>query len=134
MWFVVEACGIVCVIFTYLTVFTVQFAFVRIGVWEDLLQGDYWAMGHLAVFSYNVFMIIASHLKCMTSEPGVLPKDYEELDPQKLPPELSLALAQIHNTLLNDDEEEDNNETNQSTQDTLNSASSEGQSKHHKLY
>lgn len=40
-------------------------------------------------------MIIASHLKCMTTEPGVLPRDYEELDSKKLPPELSLALNQI---------------------------------------
>lgn len=40
-------------------------------------------------------MIIACHLKCMTTEPGVLPRDYEELDSKKLPPELSLALNQI---------------------------------------
>ncbi len=92
MWFVIEACGIVCAIFTYVTVFTVQYAFVRIGVWEDLLVGDPWAYLHMLVFHFNVFMIIASHLKCMTTEPGVLPRDYEELDPTKLPLELSVAL------------------------------------------
>lgn len=37
MWFVIEACGIVCVVITYLTVFTVQVGFVRLGIWEDLL-------------------------------------------------------------------------------------------------
>jgi len=99
MWFVVEACGIVCVIICYLTVFTVQVGFIRIALWDDLLQGDLWAYANLTVFCYNVFMIIASHLKCMLTEPGVLPKDYEELDGSKLPPELSLALNHIQTTL-----------------------------------
>ena len=80
MWLVIEACGFICVIITYLTVFTVMLGFIRIGIWEELLNGDIWGYIHLTIFSYNVFMIIASHLKCMLSEPGVLPKDYEELD------------------------------------------------------
>ena len=95
MWFVIEACGIVCVIICYFTVFTVMLAFVRIGIWDDLLAGSPWAYFHLSIFLFNVFMIIASHLKCMLSEPGVLPKDYEELDGNKLPAELSSALNHI---------------------------------------
>jgi hypothetical protein len=95
MWLVYEACGIVCVIITYFTVFTVMLAFVRVGIWEELVSGDPWGYIHLIIFSYNVFMIIASHLKCMLSEPGVLPIDYEELDASKLPPELSQALFTI---------------------------------------
>lgn len=89
MWVVFECCGIACVIICYLTVFTVQLAFIRIAVWEQLIAGDPWAYLNMLVFNYNVFMIIASHLKCMLSEPGCLPKDYEELDGSKLPPELS---------------------------------------------
>jgi hypothetical protein len=58
---------------------------VRIGIWEELLEGNFWGYLHLSIFSFNVFMIIASHLKCMLTEPGVLPIDYEELDPNKLP-------------------------------------------------
>lgn len=80
MWFVIEACGIVCAVCTYLTVFTVQFGFIRIGIWDLLMEGSYWAYFHLLIFQFNVFMIIASHVKCMTTEPGVLPRDYEELD------------------------------------------------------
>ena len=89
MWFVIEACGIVCVFITYFTVFTVQLGFIRLGIWEELLEGSKWAIFHLLVFHYNVFMIYASHFKCMTTEPGVLPRDYEELDANRLPPELS---------------------------------------------
>jgi hypothetical protein len=95
MWFVIEACGLVCVVITYFTVFTVQLGFIRLGIWDDLLAGSWWAIAHLLIFSYSVFMIIASHIKCMTSEPGILPRDYEELDSNKLPPELSQALSQI---------------------------------------
>lgn len=112
MWFVIEACGIVCVVICYLTVFTVQVAFIRVGVWEELLNGDVYAWIHMAIFNFNVFMIIASHLKCMMSEPGVLPKDYEELDGSKLPPELSAALNHIQNALLT---EEDSNQNSSGT-------------------
>lgn len=104
MWIVFEACGIACVIVCYLTVFTVQVAFIRIGVWDDLLAGNPWAYFHLAIFLFNVSMIIASHLKCMLSEPGVLPKDYEELDGSKLPPELNAALTHIQNALMSEEE------------------------------
>lgn len=40
-------------------------------------------------------MILASHIKCMTTEPGFLPKDHEELDSEKLPIELNKALKHI---------------------------------------
>lgn len=95
MWFVIEACGIVCAVVTYIIVFTVQFGFLRIGIWEELMEGSPWAFFHLTIFSFNIFMIIASHIKCMITEPGVLPRDYEELDQDKLPQQLSQALAQI---------------------------------------
>ena len=64
------------------------------------MNGDIWGYVHLTIFLYHVFLIIASHLKCMLSEPGVLPKDYEELDSSKLPLELSLALQTIQNELM----------------------------------
>jgi len=92
MWLVIEACGIICAIITYLIVFIVQYGFIRIGIWELLMEGSLWAYLHLVVFQFNVIMILASHIKCMTTEPGVLPIDHDELDTSKLPHELSLAL------------------------------------------
>lgn len=67
MWFIWDTCGIICAVFTHAIVFTVQFGFLRVGIWEDLIVGDPWAIFHLIVFSYNVFMIIATHIKCMTT-------------------------------------------------------------------
>mgnify|MGYP006907118134 CR=1 FL=1 len=40
-------------------------------------------------------MIYWSHFKCMTTEPGVLPKDYDELDFSKMAPIYSKTIYQI---------------------------------------
>jgi len=79
MWFVVECCGLACVVITYLTVIIVQIGVVRVGIWDDLLAGEKGAYIHFAIFMYHCFMIFASHFKCMTSEPGILPKNVEKL-------------------------------------------------------
>ena len=34
-------------------------------------------------------------MKCMTSEPGLLPKDYEELDFSKVSPEMRQAILAV---------------------------------------
>jgi hypothetical protein len=80
MWCIIDAAGIVCVVITYLTVMMGTIGFLRIGIWEELLVGDPWAIFQLVVFHYHVVMIYWSHVKCMTTEPGVLDKGYEELD------------------------------------------------------
>jgi hypothetical protein len=48
----------------------------------------------------------------MTSEPGILPRDYEELDSNKLPTELSIALSQIKAHLLKEESQEDKDGNN----------------------
>lgn len=35
-----EPCGNICAVITYLTVLTVGVGFVRIGIWEALLDGE----------------------------------------------------------------------------------------------
>lgn len=50
MWFIIEAAGIVCSIMTYGIVLTVMIGFLRVGIWEGLLDGDIYAYLHLAVF------------------------------------------------------------------------------------
>jgi hypothetical protein len=49
-------------------------------------MGDPMAYLHLIVFQYHVMMIFWAHFKCMTSEPGVLPKEYLELNFSRLAP------------------------------------------------
>ena len=96
MWLVMEACGIVCSIFTYIIVTSVFLGFIRIGIWEDIQDGNYviW-VPHLVVFAFNCFMIFMSHFKCMTTEPGLLPKETEELDFAKLPKQLKVIIKKL---------------------------------------
>lgn len=95
MWLILEECGVVCSIFTYFVVVFVYFGFIRVGIWEELLDGDVRAYIHFAIFQYHCFMIFLSHFKCMTTEPGVLPKDQEVLHFTKLPQELKKMLWSI---------------------------------------
>lgn len=86
MWLNWECGGVLCGSLTYFVVVTVQIGLLRIGLWEPLLNGEIWAYLNLLVFQYHCGMIFWSHFKCMTTEPGVLPKDYEELDYSKMAP------------------------------------------------
>lgn len=80
MWLIVETAGLVCGSLTYFIVFFVQLGFIRIGVWEGMQAGNWWDYAHFCIFQYHVALIYFSHFRCMTTEPGVIPKNYEELD------------------------------------------------------
>mmetsp|Transcript_41861 Transcript_41861/g.64051 ORF Transcript_41861/g.64051 Transcript_41861/m.64051 type:complete len:116 (-) Transcript_41861:1129-1476(-) len=96
MWLILEECGVVCAIFTYFIVTSVYLGFIRIGIWEDVQEGNHWTyLPHLIVFQYNCFMIFMSHFKCMTTEPGLLPKDTDVLRFSKLPKQLQVMIRQL---------------------------------------
>jgi hypothetical protein len=80
MWFVLEGAGFVCMCITYAVVLIVEITLLRVGIWERILAGDVWAYGHLAVFQYHVCLIFASHIKCMTTQPGILPLNVDALN------------------------------------------------------
>ena len=40
-------------------------------------------------------MIYWSHFKCMTTEPGVLPRNYSSLDLKKMTPEMAKAIIGV---------------------------------------
>ena len=79
MWLIFEECGIACAIMTYFIVILVYFTVVRIGIWEEILEGSLWAFVHFAVFQYHCFMIFYSHFKCMTTNPGTISKEIDIL-------------------------------------------------------
>ena len=95
MWLVFEGAGVVCAILTYVIVLTVQVGMIRVGIWEGLLQGEPMAILHLVVFQYHCAMIFWSHFKCMTTEPGVLPKNYDTLSFKKIAPMLGEAILNV---------------------------------------
>ena len=95
MWLICECAGAICAILTYVIVLVVQWGLVRVGLWEGLQAGESRAYWHLAIFQYHCLMIFWSHFKCMTTEPGVLPKLYEKLDFAKISPDLRGALVAV---------------------------------------
>ena len=62
---------------------------IRIGVWGGLVNGEIKSFINLVVFQYHCIMIYWSHVKCMTTEPGVLPKNYDTLSFKKIAPALT---------------------------------------------
>jgi hypothetical protein len=92
MWLILEECGIFCAIFTYGIVVSVYFGFVRVGIWEEIHERPWFAILNFIVFQYHCFLIFMSHFKCMTSDPGSLPKDIEALDFTKLPSEMQQCI------------------------------------------
>ena len=95
MWLICEAAGVVCAILTYVIVLTVQVGMIRVGIWEGLMNGEPMAFLHLIVFQYHCAMIFWSHFKCMTTEPGVLPKNYDTLSFKKIAPEMAEAIIKV---------------------------------------
>ena len=57
----------------------VYLGFIRIGIWEDMYDHPWYALANFVVFQYHCFMIFMSHFKCMTTEPGLLPKERDML-------------------------------------------------------
>ena len=80
MWIVLnDLCGLACALVTYFIVVSVYLGFIRIGIWEGLVSGHLSALLHFLFFQATCFMIFWSHFKCMTSEPGILPRNVNEL-------------------------------------------------------
>jgi len=76
MRFVIDFCGIACVFFTYFIVLFVDATFIYIGLEGEVSEGDLWSIIHLILMQFIVIMIIWSHLKCMLTDPGLLPLNY----------------------------------------------------------
>ena len=95
MWLVCEGAGVVCAILTYVIVLTVQVGMIRVGIWEGLLRGDPKSIANLVIFQYHCLLIFWSHFKCMTTEPGVLPKNYDTLSFKKIAPPLGKAILGV---------------------------------------
>lgn len=68
---------------------------IRVGLWEGLMKGETSAIVNLVVFQYHCAMIFWSHWKCMTSEPGVLPKNYDTLSFRKMAPPMKEAMLGV---------------------------------------
>lgn len=95
-WFITNDCmGGFCAFITYLIVVVVQIGFVRIGIWEGLMEQERWAYVNLAVFMTTCFLIFWSHFKCMTTEPGCIPQKLMTLNYAGLPDHMKQIIVQL---------------------------------------
>ena len=58
----------------------VAFVTVRVGLWDHLWDGEPMAYFFLSVFCYHTVLIYLCHYRILATEPGYIPKNYEELD------------------------------------------------------
>ena len=95
MWFIIECCGIACVLVTYAVLACVEAGFLFIGIWDQWQKGETAAYVHFIIFNINMFLIFSSHIRCMITEPGCLPLNYSKLNPRKLSKEVKEMLLCI---------------------------------------
>eukprot|EP00055_Hartaetosiga_balthica_P002178 m.2993 g.2993 ORF g.2993 m.2993 type:complete len:265 (-) comp1998_c0_seq1:209-1003(-) len=80
MWFIVDACGIVCVILTY-TLISLAF----LGGYS--LSNLDTTLGNISFFGLIVCLVLAglSHLKCMLTDPGAVPSLSPDVELENIP-------------------------------------------------
>mmetsp|Transcript_24376 Transcript_24376/g.69885 ORF Transcript_24376/g.69885 Transcript_24376/m.69885 type:complete len:269 (+) Transcript_24376:58-864(+) len=74
MWFVCDACGIVCLSIAYGLLSTANVVVLRQGFWPWGTLGS-----RLGIFIYETWYVLAiwAHLACMLTDPGAVPVDVE---------------------------------------------------------
>ena len=96
MWLVLrDWCGLACALVTYGIVTSVYVGFIRIGIWEGICNGEISSLLHFIVFQYHCFLIFWSHFKTMTTNPGALPQNVDELHYERLPNQLKTMVDQV---------------------------------------
>jgi len=75
MRLVIDICGIVCAFFTYVIVLVVDWSFIQIGLYPELSQKEIISFVHLFIMHMIIVLIFWSHVKCMLTDPGLLPKN-----------------------------------------------------------
>jgi hypothetical protein len=74
-----------------------------IGIRYSLFFGKPRAFIHLFIFQYHVALIFWTLLNYMTTKPGELPKEYEDLDFHKLVKGLKDAIKMIQYEVIKED-------------------------------
>lgn len=83
-WFVRDICGYICIFFTYFTLTVVDLGVLFFSLKNRLLRGEALAWTHALIFNCIIATIVTAHVRCMTTNPGTLPKQ-TSLNYKKLP-------------------------------------------------
>ncbi|CAF95600.1 unnamed protein product, partial [Tetraodon nigroviridis] len=98
MWFIKDACGIMCAVITWLLVFYAEFVvlFVMLLPSKNLI----YTIVNGTLFNALAFLALASHLRAMCTDPGAVPKGNatkEYIESLQLKPgQMYIALISLH--------------------------------------
>jgi len=85
--------GVLCVSLTYILITFISYSlfYIELNIFPATNNV------HLILFGFIIFMIIWSHLQSIIGNPGYLPKNYRQLDPDLLPLEFTEVIEKITN-------------------------------------
>ena len=72
-WCISDACGIVCVFFTWLLVFYAEFVVVRVILWPDITT--FYSAFNFFIFQFVTILAICSHTRTMLTDPVSRPSE-----------------------------------------------------------
>jgi hypothetical protein len=81
MWFVCDGCGIVCLFFTYVLLFTANYIVLTVGAWP---VGPIASRVCTALYECWFVLSIWSQLACTLTDPGAVPRNVEVGDGMKM--------------------------------------------------
>ena len=86
MVLILESCGLICVFIVYSSILITNISFLDIVVVPQIIEWKghgHWLM--LCSYEIIVIMIIWSHVKAMTTQPGYVVKGYSKYKRSRLP-------------------------------------------------
>lgn len=93
MWCIYwDPCGIFAVLITYATIGCVYAGMLFLVSAEGLTNGDMLHQLNFGFFTITCILVVWSHFKCMTTNPGCVPKGVKKLSYKRLPTHLQNIL------------------------------------------
>jgi hypothetical protein len=79
-----DKCGIFVIVLVYLLMFKIYMFTIIHAMGDGLKQGRATDIVNAILLSIFMMLAVYAHFRCMTTNPGFLPRDYETLDEKNL--------------------------------------------------
>ena len=96
MWCVYwDPCALFAVLISYITMGCVYAGMFYLVSREPMLDGNLMHTINFGVFNVSIVLIVWSHFKCMTTNPGCVPKSVKKLSYKRMPTHLQNIIKQV---------------------------------------
>jgi len=93
-YFLTEPFGILCILFVYALMAAIYSLTIMFALAEDLKEAEGSAYANLIFFTIFSLLALYSHFQCVKTNPGVLPREYEQIDDHNLPRQFGKLLRE----------------------------------------